>query len=308
MTAGGTMRDGRRGGTTFSLAIGVIAITLVTRVDSVRAAVDPADLTYQPARHEFSGSTQYTFINNTGDVRNASASPNYSYSLHTQVILQSLSYGFTDSLRLSLALAHSYVNSRYDFESVNDSSKRSSEGAAFLALSYRLLNQASQPFNLDLTVANTGGSTTISYEAEDFAIMARAGVYRARGGMGQDPILQNVELTIHEIWGYETELRSQFRLSPSWSLNLGATYTSSPFSGSSTASIAGNSFRLKGPDALGVGLSVIYRIVPSRLSVQLGYQHSFIGQRRDEYADPTRNVVASNQRADSLRLALIYRF
>ena len=117
-----------------------------------------------------------------------------------------------------------------------------------------------------------------------------------------------MELTIHQTWGYETELRSQFRLSPSWLLNLGATYTSSPFSGSSTASIAGNSFQLKRPDALSVGLAATYRIVPERLSVQLRYTHSFIGQRRDEYADPTHNVVASNQRADSLGLALIYRF
>jgi len=307
MPAGNTTRDGRRGGTAFSLAISVIAITLVTRVDSVRAADDPADLTYQPARHDFSGSTQYTFINSTGDVRNASASPNYSYNLHTQVVLQSLSYGITDALRLSVALAHTYTDSRYDFESVNDSSKRSSEGAAFLALNYRLLNQASQPFNLDLTVANTGGSIGVSREAEDFAILARAGVHRYRGGTGLD-LTQNVALTIHETWGYETELRSQFRLSPRWSLNLGATYTSAPFSGSSTASIGGNSFQLKRPDALSVGLAVIYRIVPDRFSVQLGYQHRFIGQRRDEYADSTRDVIASNQRADSLNLALIYRF
>lgn len=307
MPAGNTTRDGRRGGTTFPLAITVAAITLVTRLDSVRAAEDPADLTYQPARHEFSGSTQYTFVNGTGDVRNASASPNYSYNLHTNLVLQSLSYGFTDALRLTLALAHSYVNSSYDFESVNDSSKRSSEGAASIALNYRLLNQASQPFNLDLTVANAGASTTVSYEAEDFAILARAGVYRARGGTGFDPI-QNVELTTAETWGYETELRSQFTLSPRWLLNLGATYISSAFSGSSTASAGGNSFQLKRPDALSVGLAAIYRIVPNRLSVQLGYQHGFIGQPRDEYADPARNVVGSNQRADALGLALIYRF
>ena len=53
MTVGDTMRDGRRGGTTFPLAISVLAITLVMRVDSVRAAEDPAALTYLPARNEF---------------------------------------------------------------------------------------------------------------------------------------------------------------------------------------------------------------------------------------------------------------
>jgi hypothetical protein len=309
MPAGNTTLADRRGGTTLSLAISVAAITLVARVDSVKATEDPADLTYQPARHDFSGSTQYTFINNTGDVRNASAAPNYSYRLHNQVILQSLSYGFTDALRLSLALAHSHVDSRYDFESMSDSSTRSSTGAgaAYIALNYRLINQSSQPFNLDLTVGNTGASTTVSYEAGDFAILGRAGLYRALGGMGLDPI-QNVELTTTETWGYTAELRSQFRLSQRWSLNLGATYTSSAFSGSSTASIGGTSFQLKRPDALSVGLAAIYHIFPNRFSVQLGYQHIFIGQRRDEYADPTRDVLASNQRADSLGLALIYRF
>ncbi|HEY6922263.1 MAG TPA: hypothetical protein VI653_02255 [Steroidobacteraceae bacterium] len=307
MPAGNTRRDGRRRRKALSLAIGLVAITFVARVGLVEATEDPAGLTYQPAWHDFSGSTQYTSVNNTGDVRNTSAVPNYSYSLHNQVILQSLSYGITDSLRLSLALAHSYLDSRYEFGSMGSSSTRSSEGAALIALNYRLLNQASQPFNLDLTVANTGGSTTISYEAENFAILARAGVYRARGGTGLDAI-QNVEITIHETWRYETGVRSQFRLSPRWFIDLGATYTSSPFIGSSDASIAGSSFQLKRPDALSVGLAATYRIVPDRLSVQLGYQHIFIGQRRDEYADSTRDVVASNQRANSLNIALIYRF
>jgi hypothetical protein len=307
MTAGDTMRDGRRGGTTFSLAISVVAITLVTRTDSVRATEDPAALTYLPARNEFAGSTQYIFVNSTGDVSSASASPSYSYSLHTQVISQSLSYGFTDALRLSIALAHSYVDSRYDFESVDYSAARHSEGSAYLSVTYRLLKQSSQPFNLDLSVGNTGASTAVSYEAGDFAILARAGVYRARGGMGFDPV-QNVDLTISETWGYTAELRSQFRLSRRWSVNLGAAYSSSPFSGSNTASIGDSSFQLKRPDAVSVGLAAIYHIVPNRFSVQLGYQHIFIGQRRDEYADSTRNVVAGNQRADSFGLALIYRF
>jgi hypothetical protein len=301
------MRDGRRGGTTFSLAISVVAIALVARVDSVEATEDPAALTYLPARHEFSGSTAYTFVNSTGDVTSASASPGYSYDLHTQVISQSLSYGFTDALRLSLGLARNYVDSRYNFESVEYSAARHFEGASYLSLTYRLLDQSSQPFNLDLSVGNTGASTAVSYEAADFAILARAGVYRARGGTGFDPI-QDVELTTHETWGYTAELRSQFRLSPRWSLNLGAAYTSSPFRGSSTASIGDSSFQLKRPDALSVGLAAIYHIVPNRFSVQLGYDHSFIGQRRDEYADPTRDVVAGNQRADAFGLALIYRF
>ena len=306
MTVGDTMRDGRRGGTTFSLAISVLAITLVMRVDSVRAAEDPAALTYLPARNEFAGSTQYIFVNSTGDVTNAAASPNDSYSLHTQVISQSLSYGFTDALRLSLDLERSYLDSRYDFESAGDSSARDFAGAAYLSLTYRLLEQSSQPFNLDLSVGNTGASTAVSYEAADFAILAGAGVYRVRGGTGFDPV-QDVDLTTPETWRYVAELRSQFRLSPRWSLNLGAAYTSSPFRGS-TASIGDSSFQLKQPDVLSMGLAAIYRIVPNRLSAQLGYQHSFIGQRRDEYADPTRDVVAGNQRADSFGLALIYRF
>ena len=307
MTAGDTMRDGRRGGTTFYLAISVVAITLVTRTDSVRATEDPAALTYLPARNEFAGSTQYIFVNSTGDVTSASGSPNYSYSLHTQVISQSLSYGFTDALQLSLDLARIYVDSRYDFESAGDSSARAFAGAAYLSLTYRLLEQSSQPFNLDLSVGNTGASTAVSYEAADFAILAGAGVYRIRGGTGFDPV-QDVDLTTPETWRYVAELRSQFRLSPRWSLNLGAAYTSSPFSGSSTASIGDSSFQLKQPDVLSVGLAAIYRIVPNRFSVQLGYRHSFIGQQRDEYADPTRDVVAGNQRADSFELALIYRF
>ncbi len=305
MTAADTMRDGRRGGTTFSLAISVLAITLVTRVNSVRANEDPAALTYLPSRHEFAGSTQYIFVNSTGDV--TSASPSYSYSLHTQVISQSLSYGFTDALRLSIALEHSYVDSRYDFESVGYSAARHFEGTSYLSLTYRLLEQSTQPFNLDLSVSNTGASTAVSYEGANFAILARAGVSHGRGGTGFDPV-QNVDLTISATWRYATELSSQFRLSPRWSLNLGAAYTSSPFSGSSTASIGDSSFQLKRPDAVSVGLAAIFHIVPNRLSVQLGYQHIFIGQRRDEYADPTRDVVAGNQRADSFALALIYRF
>ena len=306
MTVGDTMRDGRRGGTTFCLAISVLAITLVMRVDSVRAAEDPAALTYLPARNEFAGSTQYIFVNSTGEVTSASASPSYSYSLHTQVISQSLSYGVTDALRLSLDLERNYLDSRYDFESAGDSSARDFAGDAYLTLTYRLLEQSSQPFNLDLSVGNTGASTAVSYEATGFAILAGAGVYHARGGTGFDPI-QDVDLTTPATWRYVAELHSQFRLSPRWSLNLGAAYTSSPFRGS-TASIGDSSFQLKQPDLLSVGLAAIYRIVPNRLSVQLGYQHSFIGQRRDEYADPTRDVVAGNQRADSFGLALIYRF
>jgi hypothetical protein len=305
MRAGDTRRDGHRGGPTFSLAISVVAITLVTRVDSVRATEDPAALTYLPARHEFAGSTQYIFVNSTGDV--TSASPSYSYSLHTQVIAQSLSYGFTDALRLSLALAHSYVDSRYNLESVDYSAARHSEGNSYLSLTYRLLEQSTQPFNLDLSVSNTGASSAVSYEAADFAIRARAGVSHGRGGTGFDPI-QNVDLTISATWRYTAELGSQFRLSPRWSLNLGAAYTSSPFSGSSTASIGDSSFQLKRPDVLSLGLATIYHIVPNRFSVQLDYQHSFIGQRRDEYTDPTRNVVAGNQRSDSFGVALIYRF
>jgi hypothetical protein len=307
MTAGDTMRDGRRGGTTFSLAISVVAITLVARVDLAGATEDLTALTYLPAHHEFSASTQYTFVNNTGDVTSPSASPSYSYRLQTQVISQSLSYGVTDALRLSLGLARNYVDSRYDFGSVDYSAARHFEGSSYLSLTYRLLDQSSQPFNLDMSVGNTGASTAVSYEAADFAILARAGVYHTHGGMGFDAV-QDVDLTIAATWGYTAELRSQFRLSPRWSLNLGAAYISSPFSGSSTASIGDSSFQLKRPDALSVGLAVIYRIVPNRFSVQLGYDHSFIGQRREKYADATRDVVAGNQRADAFGLALIYRF
>ena len=307
MSAGHTTRDGRRGGANFSLAISVVAITLVARVDSAGAAEDPADLTYLPARHEFSGSTQYTYVNSTGDVTSAAASPSYSYRLHTQVISQSLSFGFTDALRLSLGLAHGYVDSRYNFESVEYTVARHSEGTSYLALTYRLLKQSTQPFNLDLSVSNTGASTALSYEAADFAILARAGVHHGRGGTGFDPV-QNVDLTISATWRYTAELGAQFKLSPRWSLNLGAAYTSSPFSGSSTASIGDSSFQLERPAVFSVGLAAIYHIVPDRFSVQLGYQHSFIGRRRDEYADPARNVLASNQRQDAFGLALIYRF
>lgn len=307
MPAGNPTRDGRRGGTTFSLAMSAVAITLVARVASVKATEDPAALTYLPAHHEFSGSTQYTFVNSTGDVTSASAAPSYSYTLHTQVISQSLSYGCTDALRLSLGLARSYVDSRYNSGSEDYSSPTHFEGSSYLSLTYRLLKQSRQPFNLDLSVGNNGASTAISYEAADFALLARAGVYRSRGGMGFDPI-QNVDLTVAETWGYTAELRSQFRLSPRWSLDLGAAYSSSPFRGSNTASIGDSSFQLKRPDALSVGVAAIYHIVPNRFSVQLGYQHIFIAQRRDEYADPTRDVTAGNQRADSFGLALIYRF
>jgi hypothetical protein len=307
MSAVDTTRDGRRGGTTFSFAISVVAVALVARIGSVRAAEDPADLTYLSTRHAFTGSTQYTFVNATGDVTSAT-SPSYSFRLHTQVISQSLSYGFTDALRLSLGLTHDHVDSSYDVASASGSSRKStSAGVADLSLTYRVLQQSTQPFNLDLSVGNNGASSAVSYEAADFAILGRAGIFRSRGGTGFDPV-GDVELTTHQTWGYEAELRTQFRLSPRWSLNLGAAYTSDPFNGSTSASIGDSSFQLKRPDFVTVGLAAIYHIVPNRFSVRLGYDHSFIGQRRDEYADPTRNVIASNQRADAFGLALIYRF
>jgi hypothetical protein len=307
MSAGDTTRDGRRDGTTFSVAISVVAITLVARIGSVRAAEDPADLTYLSTRHAFTGSTQYTFVNSTGNVTGAGVSPNYSFSLHTQVISQSLSYGFTDALRLSLGLVHSHVDSKYDFGAGDVTSASNSVGIADLSLTYRVLQQSTEPFNLDLSVGNNGASSAVSYEAADFAILGRAGVFRSRGGTGFDPV-GDVELTTHQTWGYEAELRTQFRLSPRWSLNLGAAYTSSPFHGSTSASIGDSSFQLKRPDFVTVGLAAIYHIVPDRFSVRLGYDHSFISQRRDEYTDPTRDVVASNQRADAFGVALIYRF
>ncbi len=306
MAAGHAMRDGHRGISTCFFATSALCAALGARMDSALASVDPAALTYLPARHEFAGSTQYVFVNSSGDVSSSFAAPDYAYDLHTQVISQSLSYGFTNALSLSLALTHSYVDARYDFEPAGNSSARDSAGNAFLALTYRLIDQSSQPFNLDLSVGNAGASAAVSYETAGFQILGRAGVYHGRGGTGLDPIL-DVDVTTHQIWGYVTELRSQFEVSPSWSLNLGAAYTSSPLSGRS-ASIGASSFQLRRADALSVGAAAIYHIVPGRLALQLGYQHSFVGQRRDEYANPAGDVVARNQQADAVGLALIYRF
>lgn len=310
MTPGQTMGREHPSVATFrraTCALGsALGIALAAHTDAVRASVDPAALTYLPARHEFAGSTQYTFVNSSGDVTSTFASPSYSYELHTQVISQSLSYGFTNALSLSLGLAHNYVAAGYDFDSGGHSSASDSAGHAYLSLTYRLIDQSSQPFNLDLSAGNAGASAAVSYEAGEFEILGRAGVYHARGGTGFDPVL-DVNLTTPEVWGYVAELRSQFRVSPRWSLNLGAAYTSSPF-GSRNASIGASSFQLERADAFTVGLAAIYQIVPSRFAVRLGYQHSFIGQRRDEYSSPTRDVVAGNQQADSVGLALIYRF
>lgn len=306
MTADRTTRKGYRGVTTFHLVICSVAIALTARMESVRASVDPAAITYLPAQHEFAGSTQYIFVNNTGDVTGPAAAPGYSYDLHTQVISQSLSYGFTNALSLSLALAHDYVDARYDFESGGATTARDSAGYGSLSLTYRLIEQSTAPFNLDLSAGNRGASAAVSYETAALQILGRAGVYHARSGTGLDPVL-NVNVTTSQTWGYVAELRSQLAVSPSWSFNFGGAYTSSPFS-SRTASIGASSFQLRRAGAFSLGAAAIYHIVPGRFAVQLGYRHSFIGQRRDEYANPASDVLARNQQADSVGLALIYRF
>lgn len=301
-----TGRDSRPGKTGFAVVICLLTLVMAGRTASVRAGVDPADITYVPERSELAGSTQYIFVDSSGDVSTALSSPNYSYSLHTQVISQTFAYGFTNALSLSLGFVHDHVDASYKFASAPGASAEVSGNRANFSLNYRLVELLPEPLNIDLSAGNTGASVAISHEGSLFSVLARAGVYHARGGTGLDPVL-NADLTSPETWGYLTELHSQFRLTQRWSVDLGATYISAPFSGED-ASIAGNSFRLERAGALTLNSAVVFQVVPTRLSVRLGYQHSFIGRRRDAYADATHDVFARNQRADTLGLALVYQF
>jgi hypothetical protein len=292
------------------LAACAMAFPHAARADSSTDVTrDPANPAFIPVAHEFYGATGFDYVKATGEVSGgtvpgSTVAGNYSFDTRSQVFSQSFSYGFTERFSLTVGVGHAHIDTDYDFASGTAKSKDSA-GNARLFITDRVLSQAIDGVNLDLSLGARGAGAAVSFQGSALTVLGRAGVYYVRGLTTFDSI-ENTEISYHEGWGYQVGLQTQLRLSPQFSVGVGAGYVSSPF-GTSAASSNGGSFQLRRPDNLALGASAVWRLTPERLSLTFGYEHDFIGRRVDEYRNPEMNVVVGRHDQDGFGISLAYR-
>jgi hypothetical protein len=275
-------------------------------------ARDPANPAFIPIAHEFYGATAFGYVKSTGDVTGGVApgkttTGNYSFDTRSQLFSQSFSYGFTERLSLAVGVGHAKFDTDYD-SAIGSTKSRDSGGIARIAVTDRVLSQAVNGLNLDLSLGAGGGAgagAAVSYQGSAVTVLGRAGMYYLKGLTIFDSI-ENKDISYHEAWGYQVGLQTQLRLSPRFSVGLGAAYISAPF-GTSAATGSGSSFQLRRPDVISLGASAVWRLTPERLSLRFGYGHDFIGRRVDEYPNPAMNVIVGSQEQDGVSVSLAYR-
>lgn len=271
--------------------------------DASRVLTDPAFL---PAARQLIGATSFAYGTGTGDVGGLSGTRLYSLDTRTVQISQSLSYGFTHEFSIWADASRASPTTHYYFASGGHANRGVPESYLQLGITDRLLDQASHPFNLDITVAVPGRlNLAFSREFRDFTIEGSAGLYAA-SGHGFDPV-RDADVRVSRFWGYSFAVQTQTRLTTALSINLAAQYISANVD-DAHASIAGNSFLIDYPDQVSFDVALNYHLIPNRLVAQLSGTYHVLNTRRDVYPDPNLSLLTTGRRLRAGALSLIYSF
>jgi hypothetical protein len=272
--------------------------------DESRILTDPA---FIPEAGQIVGATSLVYGSGIGNVGDLSGTRLYSLDTRTLQISQSVSYGITRKVSIWGDISRASPTTHYDFASGAHANRGDPETYLQLGITDRVLDQASLPFNLDVTLAVPGRLTlALSRELTAFTIAGSAGVYRAGSDHEFDPV-RDADVHVNRFWGYFFAVQTQTRLTSTLSINLAAKYISANVD-DAHASIGGSSFLIDYPNQVKFDLALNYQLIANRLVAQLSGTYSVSSTRRDVYPDPAFNLVTKGRELRAGGFSLIYSF
>ena len=224
----------------------------------------------------------------------------------------------TNRLSLNLALDYATDHGRDTSAAgaVGEAGRVGFDNPSFGA-TYRLIEQGSHPFSLDLkgayspdlfsaktpvgtsdgTVASGGAhgdvGVALGHETGMFTVQASAGA-RWVGGADEHDMATGDILHTTSYWVPTLGVATQTRITPRLSFNVGGDYN---FNGSPDVTNEGNGvFQQSNRGDFGdLAVAVNYHFIPNRVVGSLGYTHTFFGLTDNIFqADPTRDSLVDH--------------
>ena len=319
-----------------SLAAGAALICLPFQVHAQSIDLTPyparilSDPNYLPLSGQFYGTTDYTHGWVSGNSVNYLGEQTSSFRVNTNTLDQLLAYGITDDLTVDASVEYVPVNFREIDYANGRSASFDSSGFSdpTFGATWRLLDQAVEPVNLDLsgsytpdwvdahtasafedgTVARGVQSGTVGaalgYETRSFGIR---GAFTANF-LGDSSTVNLDDGAIAQTQthtDYGVSLSTQTRLTELFSVNAGVDHTFTSNTTSVNVLNGVQHYSVPG-DETALHLALNYDFVPNAFVVSATYAHDFYGNGRSFYADPTLDSETRNKSGDLLGVKLSY--
>ena len=291
-----------------------------------------ADPLYLPLKSQLYGSTTYTYNLTKSKAYNYAGAKTSDSSTSTNTFGQTIGYGLSDAL--SIWLIDSYAFNRADktLSTTGAISSNNNEGFAnpTLRTSYRLLDQAKSPADLDLSLqvspnafkdksAGDGHDGTIASGDQPIAIITALGremkmftilgtfTTTYAGNQYYSSWATNDNYYVHQYFDYSFAINTQTRFTDRFSINLGATYSIDDKT--YVTNLTTGTYSTSTPaNTLALNSAINYQIIPNRLVGSLTYTYDDYSTGKSTYATLTSDTSTKDHYANVFGLRADYLF
>lgn len=296
--------------------------------DNSRILSDP---TYLPLAGQIYGDSQYSFSDAHQKSFDALGNQVFRFNNLGNDVSQDLAYGITDDLSVHGHIAYDWlVTGRTDALGTSFNRDRNGFTDPSFGVTYRLLDQATFPVDLDLTgnyapdvfssrgasdlgdgtVARGGQSgnfgVKIGRETQFFTIQAGF----AATDFGTRTLEDSTGAVADKqssFWSYAFDLATQTRLTDQFAINAGVTETLPQ--NSRVFNYATALSRISQPgDGTNLNVGLRYQLVPNQVVAGVDYNYVVHNTDSTIYPDPTANLYTRNQHEDVISASLQYAF
>jgi hypothetical protein len=295
--------------------------------DATRILTDP---NYLPLTGQIYGFTGYSHTWTDQDTFNYLGAQTASVHINADAIDQYLAYGITDDFTLQADMRYEPDATRkvdlvggtaqtYDSSGFSDPT---------FGATYRVLDQAANPVNLDLfatytpdlidakvATADESGSLSsggqagsvgaaIGQEMRDFSIRgSMSAVFN--GSRKAIDLADNSAVRTDAVTNYVASLQTQTRLTDRFSVNAGFTYT---FDNNQNVTNTANGItHVSAPgDIASLGLALNYHLVPNTAVIGLTYGYDSYSDGKNTFAVPTQDTQIKNKSDNVVGVRLSY--